>query len=537
MIQISQLKLRPGQSTSMLRPKIAKSLHLKDQNSFDYEVVRESIDARKKPDIFLIYTVNVNVQDEASLLKKVRNDRNIRQVTGNEFIFSVTGEEKLNGRPVIIGAGPAGLFTALMLARSGFKPIVIERGKTVDKRSEDVEHFWATGQLNPESNVQFGEGGAGTFSDGKLNTAIKDPGGRIRFVIKNFVAAGADSSILYSFHPHVGTDVLYTVVSNFRKEIISLGGEFLFETRMDDFEEAIGEDGGRIMRLQLTSAEKTFSMDAPVLVLALGHSARDTFAMLEKRGTQMEPKPFAVGVRVQHPQQMINEDMYGKDCPYELPASSYKVTHRAKDERGVYSFCMCPGGYVVNASSEEGMTAVNGMSYADRAGENANSAIVVTISPDQYGNGGVLDGIDFQRELERKAYEAGQGAIPIQRFEDFTENRVTEKLGHISPCVRGKWTLSNVRTIFPSDIASDIEEGIRAFERNLKGFSDPDVLLAGVESRTSSPVRMRRTEQYNTEKFPQLYPCGEGAGYAGGITSAAMDGIRVAEAIARRYRP
>ena len=534
MLRIQQLKLRPDHTKEDLENALKKALRLSKEQKFSYEILRQSVDARKKPDIFYVYTVDVSCDQENKILKNCRN-KNIARVAPKEYHFPENGTLPLQLPPVIAGTGPAGLFCGLMLARAGFKPILLERGEAVEERKNTVETFWKTGVLDTESNVQFGEGGAGTFSDGKLNTMVKDPEGRIRFVLKNFIHAGADPDILYSSKPHIGTDVLMDVVKHMREEILSLGGKVWFRTRLTDMEAL--ENGHYRLKLEHTKEkgqERVTELETEVLVLAIGHSSRDTFRMLFDRKFEMQSKSFAVGVRVEHPQTMVNRAMYGENCPYEMMPAPYKLTHKLQDGRGVYSFCMCPGGYVVNASSESGMLAVNGMSYHARDSRNANSAIVVTVSPEDFGGSDPLDGLAFQQQLEKNAYEAGQGKIPLQRFEDFQANRASEKLGKILPEMKGAYTPANVRSIFPEKISSSIQEGILAFERQIPGFSDADALLSGVESRTSSPVRILRDERYESN-YPGIYPCGEGAGYAGGITSAAMDGIRVAEAIAAKF--
>ena len=545
MLRIEQLKLRPDHAEKDLETAIRKSLRLRDSQPFSYEIIRQSVDARKKPDIYYVYTVDVKCSHENQILRQ-RSKNKISRVTKIEYHFPSNGKEKLDLPPVIVGTGPAGLFCGLMLARAGFRPILLERGEEVQKRQKSVEHFWDTGELNPNSNVQFGEGGAGTFSDGKLNTSVKDPKGRIRFVLKTFVEAGADPSILYSYKPHIGTDVLTDVVRTIREEIISLGGQVLFEHQLTDIEKKL--DGHYILRISKNqiqdlpkgdlcvgnSQAQDIELLTQILVLAIGHSARDTFQMLYDRNFEMNAKSFAVGVRVEHPQKWINDSMYGDNCPYEMPAAPYKLTHKLKNGGGVYSFCMCPGGYVVNASSRPGLLAINGMSYHARNGENANSAIVVTVSPKDFGGEKPLDGLNFQEKLERRAFEIGKGKIPVQRFLDFRSNTSSVRLGNITPQMKGAYTPANVRCIFPERISRSIEEGMEAFGRQITGFSDDDVLLSGVESRTSSPVRILRGDTLECS-FSGVYPCGEGAGYAGGITSAALDGIRVAEVIASKF--
>lgn len=498
----------------------------------ELRIVRRSLDARKKPQLFFNYILDVKVKNQAAVYRKCDSQKvQIREE--KPYRFPADGYRG-NVRPVIIGTGPAGLFCGYMLARAGFCPILLERGQNVEQRTRDVQEFWEKGILNPESNVQFGEGGAGAFSDGKLNTLVKDKYGRNREVLSLFVKFGAPREILYDHKPHIGTDILSQVVVNMRKSIIELGGEVRFQAKVTD----LVREQGHITGVVINGREL---LQAEYVVLAAGHSARDTFEMLYEKGIAMEAKPFAVGMRVEHPQELINLSQYGQKRIEKLGNASYKVTAKASDGRGVYSFCMCPGGYVVDASSEPGRLAVNGMSYSKRDGGNANSAVVITVTPEDYGADHPLSGIAFQRKLEEKAYRIGEGQIPVERYLAYKnavmgeeeikisgrdrEIRITEDF---TPSVKGKWKYAPVHQILPPALARAFVEGMEAFGKSVKGFNDDNVLVEGMESRTSSPVRILRDEEL-WSSLKGLYPCGEGAGYAGGITSAAMDGILVAE--------
>ena len=526
MIRITQLKLPVGHTPEQLKKKIAKTLKCAE-DTFSYEIVRQSLDARHKDDKKIVYTVDVKTAAEQKILRKVHNN-NIMSINKKDYQFPLPGTEKLEHVPVIVGSGPAGLFCAWYLARAGYRPLVLERGQEAQKRKETVDRFWKDGVLDPDSNVQFGEGGAGTFSDGKLNTLVKDPNGRNHEVLKRFVEAGAPEEIVYQQKPHLGTDVLIGIVETMRHQIEEMGGSFRFETKVTD----LCIENGHLTAVEVNNEEK---IPADACVLALGHSARDTFDMLHRRGVYMEPKSFAVGLRMEHPQKMINYDLYGEEENEFLGAASYKVTHTCENGRGVYSFCMCPGGYVVNASSEQGMLAVNGMSYQARDSKNANSALIVTVTPEDFPEEGPLGGISFQRELEKRAWEIGKGKIPVQLFGDYKLHQKSSAFGKIEPQMKGAYVLADVRSILPKEIGDSIEEGVLAFGRKLKGFDRNDAILSGVESRTSSPVRIvRNREGYSN--IEGIYPCGEGAGYAGGITSAAMDGIKTAEFICEKFR-
>lgn len=528
MIRIMKLVFPPDHTEEQLKKKIASTLGIRVEEILSWRMVKRSIDARKKPEVAYVYQVDVHTDRDSKIVKR-KNHPNIVLREKERRAPLIPGTEKSVHRPVVIGFGPAGMFCGYLLAKHGYAPLILERGSSVEERQAEVNRFWETGVLNTQSNVQFGEGGAGTFSDGKLNTLVKDPSGRNRKVLELLVEMGADPSILYDSKPHIGTDKLCEVVVKLRKEIMKLGGEIRFKSQVKDF--VIEEE--RITAVELTDGER---IETETVVLAIGHSARDTFETLAKTPVKMTQKPFAVGVRIQHPQEMIDHSQYGEDCPYELPAASYKLAGKASDGRGVYSFCMCPGGYVVNASSEEGMTAVNGMSYHDRAGRNANSAIIVTVGPEDFGSDDVLAGMEYQRRLERAAYAAGKGLIPVQLFGDFVKGRVSTGFGEVLPAIKGGYTFANLRTVLTKPVGNALEEGICSFERQISGFSREDAILAGIESRTSSPVRIERGEGLQSN-VAGLYPCGEGAGYAGGITSAAMDGLKVAEEIIRRFAP
>ena len=528
MIKINQLKLPIDHNKEELERKVCKLLQIPQNKLYEVDILKRSLDARKQP-LQYNYQLAVFAEGEDKIVKKIKS-KDVVMGKLVKYRFPAMGEEKLSCQPVVIGAGPAGLFCAYMLAKAGFQPVLLERGEAVEERQKKVDHFWKTGELDPQSNVQFGEGGAGTFSDGKLNTLVKDNHGRSRFVLKTFVDFGANNDILYESKPHIGTDVLIDVVRNMRNEIINSGGLIRFNSQVTDFR----IENNRITAVRINDKEW---IESQTVVLAIGHSARDTFQILLERQIPMRSKAFAVGVRMEHPQDLINENQYGKDYPDSLPAAAYKLTRKVSADRGVYSFCMCPGGYVVNASSEEGMTAVNGMSYHARSGENANSAMIISVRPEDFGSDEPLAGVEFQRKLEKAAFREGQGKIPVQLFGDFCENKVSTKLGKITPNTKGAWTFGNVRSIFPEFLSAGLEEGIKGCEKLIPGFAREDAVLLGVESRTSSPVRIERDNNTLESEIQGLYPCGEGAGYAGGIMSAAMDGIKVAEAIALKFKP
>lgn len=530
MIRINQLKLNIGAGQHELLALIRKNLRLSANEKFTYEIVKKSIDARRKDHIMYIYSVNVQLQNpdrEKVIVRNVDNN-NIMLTTVEKYRFPSVNYNK-DSRIIIAGSGPAGLFCGLFLARAGLRPVIYERGADVDNRTRLVDNFWNMGILDSETNVQFGEGGAGTFSDGKLNTAVKEKAGRIRKVLETFVEFGANPEIIYINKPHIGTDILKKVVKNIRCEIEKLGGRVVFNAKVSD----IYIEKNHIKGVHIiTKNGEEYDDVCHSLVLALGHSARDTFEMLCRKGLAMEQKAFAVGMRLEHPQELISRYMYGDIDYSKLPTADYKVTAKASTGRGVYSFCMCPGGYVVNASSEQKMLCVNGMSYSARDGINANSAIIVTVTPEDFGSGDVLGGMYFQRKLESAAYKAGNGAVPYQLNEDFVKGRTGAGYGSVIPQIKGRSQSANLREIFPEYICETVIDGMKSFDKIIKGFNMPDAVFSGVESRTSSPVRMMRGDNMESISISGIYPCGEGAGYAGGITSAAVDGIRIAEAIA-----
>ena len=557
MIRISQLKLPCGHSRQDLENRVKKVLRLKDGEPLRIEIRRHSVDARKKPQLFDIYTVDadlgIGLSAEKKRAAKLRG-KDLTVVEPSEYRFPEAGNEKMEKRPVVIGAGPAGLFCALMLAEHGYRPLLLERGRSVDERGRDIEKYWETGILDPSSNIQFGEGGAGTFSDGKLNTQINDKTGRSAEVLRIFVEAGAPEDILYEGKPHIGTDKLRVVIPAIRERIIAAGGEVRFETQVTD----LVIRGGAVRAVVLKDGEV---IEADTVILAPGHSARDTIRSLYERGIPMQQKDFAVGLRVSHPQSLIDRSQYGvfekEDMErLGLSAASYKLTARASSGRGVYSFCMCPGGYIVDASSEAGRIAVNGMSEHKRDSGRANSAIVCTVGAEEFGGSHPLSGMLFQQALEEKAFRLGNGAVPVQRYRALrdrflqaqksgTDEAPSERsdadqapdeyLRTENLCIRGRWSEADLSDLLPPGLTRDFIEGMEYFDRKIEGFAGPEAFCAGLETRTSSPVRIPRGEDLQAE-IRGLYPCGEGAGYAGGIMSAAMDGIRVAEAVRKRFR-
>lgn len=527
MLRIGQIRIPYKKADTQVLSHVIKKLHIKEKDILEWRIFKKSIDARKA-DIMAVYTVDVELKNETAFMKRNRN-KNIHLIEKECYRFPEAGQEPLKKPIVIVGTGPAGLFCGLMLARFGYRPILLERGKAVDERKADVEKFWEHGIFDAESNVSFGEGGAGTFSDGKLNTLVKDPYGRHRKVLELFTEFGAEASITYENKPHIGTDVLCHIVKAMREEIQSLDGEVRFSSKLTDLK----CEQGRVTAVCVNDSEW---LACECVVLAIGHSARDTFELLKRQGLPMSKKPFAIGVRIEHPQMMINQAQYGMPTDDVLGSASYKLTHTCQNGRGVYTFCMCPGGYVVNASSEADGCVVNGMSYHGRNSENANSALIVTVTPEDFLSEDVLAGVEFQRIWERKAYEIGHGQVPVQLYKDFCQNRVSESFGEVLPVHKGKTAFADLNQCLPDYICESLKEGIEAFGKKIPGYNREDAILSGVETRTSSPIRIERDAQLQSE-IQGIYPCGEGAGYAGGITSAAMDGLRIAEALRKKYCP
>ena len=516
-LRVNGIKIDIKNNQNQILKKTAKSLGIKDSCIKKIKIVRRSVDARKK-DIMFVYCVDAEVENGL----KYKRSNSVTEVNERVYI-PVKSEKPFDKRPVVVGFGPAGMFCALTLAEAGAKPIVLERGEDVDARTKSVEHFWNTGELNAESNVQFGEGGAGTFSDGKLTTRIKNE--RCGYVLEKLIESGAPEDIAYVHNPHIGTDVLKGVVKNIREKIIALGGEVHFSSKVTDIE----TENGALKSVTVNNNEK---IECSYAVFALGHSARDTFYMLYDRGMAMEQKPFAVGARIEHKQTVINKAQYGDEEAAEtLGPAEYKLTYTTEKGRGVYTFCMCPGGHVVAAASEDGLLAVNGMSYHARNGENANSAVLVQVSPDDFGSDHPLAGVEFQRNIERKAFEAGGGryTAPCQTVGSLLGNGYADAvLATYRPAVKE----TDLKEVLPEFVVESIKEALPVFGRRIEGFDAPEALLTAPESRSSSPVRLlRETESGESVNIKGIFPSGEGAGYAGGIMSAAVDGISVAEKI------
>lgn len=541
MILIRNIKVK-ADSKLTLNQIASGFLSVPEDEIKELTIKKKSIDARKKPDIYILYSFLIKL-NHPDLEKKLVAKKKAEMIhSENKYALPECGLKKLNHPPVIIGSGPAGLFAAFILAQKGYRPIVIERGQEIRERSKTVKEYWNKTKLNPDSNVQFGEGGAGTFSDGKLNTGVKDKSGRNRYVLETFVKHGAPEQILYDALPHIGTDILSDVIINLRNEILSLGGSFRFQTKLEQI-----VCNNEILQEIVLSTKDGLKETIPCecLILAIGHSARDTYEMLYQNGISMEPKSFAVGMRVAHTQDFINRIQYGEDYLHRypsLPPSPYKLSCQTSNGRNVYSFCMCPGGFIVDASSEEGRIAVNGMSYSKRDGEFANSAIIVSVTPDDFDPTTPLGGMYFQRELEEKAYQAGKGAVPVCYYSEFyariNQEEITTPNTNLlkHPFMKGNYFKSDLTSIFPKEISKSFIEGMENFGCIMKGFNSKDAILAAVESRTSAPVKLIRNEEFESVSHKGIYPCGEGCGYAGGIMSAAMDGLKVGEAIIGKYR-
>lgn len=529
MLRVSGLKLSIEEDRSLLKKLLLKKLRIPEKDLLRYKIFKQSIDARKSAMIYFIFTVDVELKNEELLIKKFKNE-DIVITPGMDYEYVQSGSGELGFRPVIIGTGPAGLFAGIILAEMGYNPLLLERGADVDTRTEVVRRFWDKGELDPGSNVQFGEGGAGTFSDGKLTTLIRDK--RCRKVLEEMVLAGAPEEIAYSFKPHVGTDILRNVVKNLREKIKGLGGEVRFNNKVTD----ILLKKNRIEGLIINGRER---LETGVVVLAPGHSARDTFELLYSKGVTMTPKPFSIGVRIEHPQKLIDEAQYKKFAGHQrLGAADYKLAYHASNGRSAYTFCMCPGGVVVAASSEEGCVVTNGMSEYARNAPNANSALLVGVRPEDFGSEHPLAGVEFQRQWERKAFTLGGSNYnaPAQLVGDFLADRPSTRLGEVEPSYRKAVRLSELKDCLPDYVVETMREAIPELDKKLRGFALPDAVLTGVETRSSSPVKIIRGDDFEAG-IKGLYPAGEGAGYAGGIISAAVDGIRVAEAIASKYMP
>ncbi|MBD5804581.1 hypothetical protein AZOA_40260 [Azoarcus sp. Aa7] len=528
MLRINELRLPLDHPEGALRDAIVARLGIQPAELGEFTVFKRSYDARKPSAITLSYTIDLQLANEDALLAKFAGDRNVVRTPDTNYRFVGKAPEQLAHRPVVVGFGPCGIFAALILAQMGFRPIVLERGKAVRERTKDTWGLWRNSVLNPESNVQFGEGGAGTFSDGKLYSQIKDPKHYGRKVLTEFVKAGAPEEILYVSKPHIGTFRLVGMVESMRADIIALGGEIRFQQRVAD----VRIEDGHLRGVVLASGEEIRSDH---VILALGHSARDTFEMLHERGVYMEAKPFSVGFRVEHPQSLIDNARFGPNAGHPvLGAADYKLVHHAKNGRSVYSFCMCPGGTVVAATSEPNRVVTNGMSQYSRNERNANAGIVVGITPDDYP-GGPLAGIAFQRHWESRAYELGGGdyIAPGQLVGDFVKGQPSSVLGSVEPSYKPGVKLGDLSTSLPDYAIAAVREALPAFERQIKGFSMRDAVLTGVETRTSSPLRITRGADCQSLNVKGLFPAGEGAGYAGGILSAGVDGIRVAEGVAK----
>jgi uncharacterized FAD-dependent dehydrogenase len=550
MLRLTEIRLPLEHPADALRPAIVARLGVSDQDLVRFDIHMRAVDARRKSSILFVYTIDAELRHEDKVLRRLRTDPHVRPTPDMAYRFAATapiGQPAPSPRPIVVGLGPSGLFAGLILAQAGFRPLILERGKMVRERTKDTFRMWRQGVLDTESNTQFGEGGAGTFSDGKLYSQVKDPRQLGRKVLREFVEAGAPEEILYASRPHIGTFRLVSMVERMRAKILALGGEIRFGTRVDDIEfEALAVPAGsRTMRVRGVVLADGERIATGHLVLAVGHSARDTFAMLHRHGVHIDAKPFSIGFRIEHPQSLINQCRYGDkaDSPL-LGAADYRLVHHARNGRSVYSFCMCPGGTVVAATSEEGRVVTNGMSQYSRAERNANAGIVVGITPEADYPGGPLAGIEFQRFWESRAYELGGRTYeaPGQLVGDFLKGRASTAFGKVTPSYTPGVRLTDLATALPDYAISAIREAIPAFARQIKGYDLDDAVLTGVETRTSSPIRIARQDAKDSDPTSGdmqslntlgLYPTGEGAGYAGGILSASIDGIKIAEAVSR----
>ena len=531
MLRLTEIKLPLDHPAGALDAAVLKRLEIAQAELVRFTLFRRAFDARKRSAIFLIYTVDAEVKDETGLLERLAGKAHIAKAPDMDYRFVATAPDRLKTRPIVIGTGPCGLFAGLILAQMGFRPIILERGKAVRERTQDTWGLWRKGKLDPESNVQFGEGGAGTFSDGKLYSQIKDRKHYGRKVLTEFVKAGAPEEIMYVSKPHIGTFRLVGMVERMRATIESLGGEIRFTSKVADFDVDRSGERGQVRGVTLEGGEYLASDH---VVLAVGHSARDTFKVLHDRGVYIEAKPFSVGLRIEHPQSLIDACRFGNFAGNPiLGAADYKLVHHCKNGRAVYSFCMCPGGTVVAATSEPGRVVTNGMSQYSRNERNANAGIVVGVTPEDYP-GGPLAGIDFQRAWESQAFVLGGGNYnaPVQRVGDFLARRASTALGSVTPSYTPGVTPADLSVALPGYAIQAIREAIPAFDKQIRGFAMADAVLTGVETRTSSPIRIKRDAQYQSINTAGLYPAGEGASYAGGIFSAAVDGIEVAQAVA-----